>query len=167
MKDVRIFFLLLVSGLFSVIPAGCDTIEKNEHHQQIANEPPSLVTPTIESELIDINIQIGSCNFTAKLFNNPTTQVLVSKMPMTLNMNELNGNEKYVYLQESLPTDSKNPEHISAGALMLYGSDCMVLFYEDFQSSYSYTQLGYIENPAELASEMGSEKVEVTFIASL
>lgn len=40
---------------------------------------------------------------------------------------------------------------IHAGDIMLYGASCLVLFYEDFNTSYRYTPLGYIEDPDGLA----------------
>ena len=52
---------------------------------------------------------------------------------------------------------------IQVGDLMLYGSDCVVLFYETFQTSYSYTRLGSLDNPSELAASLGSGNVSVTF----
>lgn len=45
---------------------------------------------------------------------------------------------------------------------MLYGSDCLVLFYESISSGYSYTQLGSIDNPDELSAALGNGNVEVT-----
>lgn len=36
-------------------------------------------------------------------------------------MSDLNGNEKYYYLDENLPTNSENIGHINAGDIMLYG----------------------------------------------
>ena len=95
-----------------------------------------------------VKLSIGDMEFTAKLYDNDTARELVSQMPMELDMSELHGNEKYYYLPASLPTDAENPGNIHTGDLMLYGSDCLVLFYEDFHSSFSYTRLGYLENPA-------------------
>ncbi len=77
-------------------------------------------------------------------------------------MNELNGNEKYHYLSENLPTDSYRPVTIRNGDLMLYGSNCVVLFYETFASSYSYTRIGQLGNPSGLASVLGQGNVSVT-----
>ena len=80
-------------------------------------------------------------------------------------MHELNGNEKYCYMNESPPASSRRVGQIRTGDLMLYGSDCLVLFYESFQTSYSYTPLGHAENAEELAAALGTGDVEVTFAA--
>lgn len=112
-----------------------------------------------------VKLFIEDMEFTAKLYDNDTARELVSRMPMELDMSELHGNEKYYYLPASLPTDAENPGNIHTGDLMLYGSDCLVLFYEDFQSSFSYTRLGYLENPAGLSEAVGAGSVTVTFKA--
>ena len=78
-------------------------------------------------------------------------------------MNELNGNEKYHYLPERLPAHNERVRNIRSGDLMLYGSDCLVLFYESFPTSYSYTRLGYIENPEGLKEALGDGNVRVVF----
>lgn len=76
-------------------------------------------------------------------------------------MLELNGNEKYVNLAAKLPTDPKRVGRIEAGDLMLYGSDCPVLFYKSFDTSYSYTRLGHIEDTSGLADALGRGSVQV------
>ncbi|MDR3766586.1 MAG: cyclophilin-like fold protein [Butyricicoccus sp.] len=91
----------------------------------------------------------------------PATEVLLDLLPLTLDMQELNGNEKYATLPQALPTDATQPGQIHTGDLMLYGSDCLVLFYEDFPTSYSYTPLGKIDDPQGLAQALGTGNVEV------
>ena len=110
-----------------------------------------------ENNMIDINIKVGRSNFSAKLYDNKSTKQFIENFPVTYNMSELNGNEKYYYMQDSLPTDSKKPGIINKGDIMLYGSDCLVVFYKTFPTSYSYTKLGYIEDPNDLEKAVGKE----------
>lgn len=118
---------------------------------------------TEKRELPQLQIEAGGQIFTATLADNPTTRALLEQLPITISMSELNGNEKYYYLPDRLPTNASRPGNIHAGDLMLYGSDCLVLFYENFSSSYSYTTLGSIDDPAGLAAMLGRGSVEVTF----
>jgi len=111
----------------------------------------------------NLKISIGSSSFNATLEDNATATAFKTLLPMTVSMSEMNGNEKYYYLQGSLPTASSNPGTIRTGDLMLYGSSCVVLFYETFPTSYSYTRLGRVDNPVGLASALGSGDVTVTF----
>lgn len=111
----------------------------------------------------NLKISVGSASFTVTLENNATVTAFKALLPMTVKMSEMNGNEKYYYLPENLPTASSNPGTIQTGDLMLYGSSCLVLFYESFRTSYSYTRLGRVDNPSGLASALGSGSATVTF----
>lgn len=111
----------------------------------------------------NLKISVGSASFTVTLENNATVTAFKALLPMTVNMSEMNSNEKYYYLPENLPTASSSPGTIQTGDLMLYGSSCLVLFYESFRTSYSYTRLGRVDNPSGLASALGSGSATVTF----
>jgi hypothetical protein len=110
-----------------------------------------------------IKIKVNSQTFTATLLDNNSAKAFKGMLPMTINMNELNGNEKYYVLPNSLPTDSSNPGTIKTGDLMLYGSKTLVLFYKTFLTSYSYTKLGSVEDITGLATALGSDNVTITF----
>lgn len=110
-----------------------------------------------------LKISVGSTSFLVTLENNPAATAFKALLPMTISMSVLNGNEKYHNLPGNLPTASSNPGTIQTGDLMLYGSSCLVLFYETFRTSYSYTRLGRVENPSGLAAALGSGNASVTF----
>ena len=103
----------------------------------------------------DITIIVNGMSFHATLEDNDAAHTFASMLPLTLDI--------YCYLDSSLPTGSYRPGTIRSGDLMLYGSSCIVLFYETFSSSYSYTRLGRIDNPEGLASAVGGGNVTVRF----
>ena len=49
------------------------------------------------------------------------------------------------------------------GDLMLYGNNCIVLFYKSFSTQYSYTRIGHINDISGLESAVGSGSVQVRF----
>lgn len=110
-----------------------------------------------------MKITIGSKVFNATLFDNPTAAAFKALLPLTLDMEELNGNEKKFDLDRSLPTDASNPKTINNGDLMLWQNNTVVLFYKSFSTSYSYTKLGRIDDPAALEAALGKGNVTVTF----
>ena len=110
-----------------------------------------------------MRIKIGTRTFPATLEDNATATAFKALLPMTLAMKELNGNEKYFDFSNGLPTIAANPGTIQNGDLMLYGSKTLVLFYESFSTSYSYTRLGRVNDTAGLAAALGSGNVSVTF----
>lgn len=110
-----------------------------------------------------IRLLVGGAEFAATLADNAAAREFAARLPMTLAMNELNGNEKYGQLSEPLPTASEAPGRIHTGDLMLWGDDTLVLFYDTFSTSYRYTRLGAIDRPDGLADALGRGGVTVTF----
>lgn len=139
-----------------------------------ANEPPAPPPPTppvaelpeelpAEEGAVWIQITVGEQVFSTELYNNPAARAFAARLPLSVTMDELNGNEKFHYLAEPLPTEADRPGDIHPGELMLYGTDCLVLFYEGLSSSYSYTSLGRVGDASGLADALGSGSVQVTF----
>ena len=110
-----------------------------------------------------MKIKIGSKTFTATLFDNETTKVFKTMLPLTLRMSELNGNEKYVRFSKNLPTNTESIGTIHEGDLMLWGANTLVLFYKTFKTQYPYTKLGHIDNPSGLAAAVGSGDATISF----
>lgn len=110
-----------------------------------------------------IKIQVNGKMFKATLEDNPSARTFVEILPLEIDMTELNGNEKYFYLNSDLPGAPTNVKQIHAGDLMLFGSNCLVLFYKDFTTPYGYTRLGKLDNPDDLAKTLGNGNVRIKF----
>ena len=136
-----------------VTPDGPDNNKPDDNNNGNTNNPMTK----------KLTISIGSASFDVTLEENATATAFKALLPMTINMSEMNGNEKYHYLPGNLPAVSSNQGTIHAGDLMLYGSSCVVLFYETFSSSYSYTRIGKVDNPSGLSEAAGTGNVSVTF----
>ncbi|GAA4409091.1 hypothetical protein GCM10023187_31840 [Nibrella viscosa] len=129
----------------------------------IAPEQAGPETNTNDTMSTRISIKTGSRTFAATLLNNAAVTAFKQQLPLTLSMKELNRNEKYAQLPNELPTNAANPGTIQSGDLMLYGSNTLVLFYKTFRTSYKYSRLGRIDNPAGLTAALGAGDVTVTF----
>lgn len=136
-----------------------ESVENITENTNIINEEMN----TMNNEEIKINLIVNNKTFTATLENNETTRALTSMFPMTLNMSDLHSNEKYNYLNSSLTTNSSIPRMINAGDIKLYGNNCLVVFYDDFRNSYSYTNLGKVDNVDDFIAELGSGSVNIRF----
>lgn len=110
-----------------------------------------------------VEITIGSSKFTVVLADNVTASAFKALLPLSLRMNDINGNEKYHRMPRPLTAAAANPGTIQAGDLMLWGSDGLVLFYKGFSTPYSYTRIGRIDDVSGLARALGSGDVTVTF----
>ena len=144
-----------------------ENIEEINTENSIANSEETIEegseNMTNQSENIKINLIVNNKTFSATLNNNETVKELISMFPMTLHMSDLNANEKYHYLDSSLVTNSSNPRRINAGDIKLYGNNCLVVFYDSFSTSYSYTDLGKVDDVEGFVSELGRGDVTITF----
>ncbi len=108
-----------------------------------------------------INLKINNNDFTATLEDNKTVKRLLEEFPLEITMNDLNNNEKYFYLDQNLPTNTKHIDKINTGDIMLYGNNCLVIFYDTFNTSYSYTKIGHINNLSSLEEVVGNNDIKV------
>ena len=134
----RIFYCLFLL-IFLFVILGCTKVEKKKTYP---NEVVQTVKVIIQEE-----------EYLLHLEENETAKSFLEQLPQEFTMTELNGNEKYSYLNEILPTNPYYPQRIYSGDLMLYGNNCLVLFYQSFDTSYSYTKIGHVEDLADLGNE--------------
>ena len=161
MNSVRL--IVLVSAVTMSLLCSCDAGERvPPQTMPVAQAGGRAGKEAVSHKL---NVKIGPRTFTATLEDNAATVKFRQMLPLTLEMPDLNANEKHVRLPERLPTDLIKPGAIRAGDLLLWGDDTLVLFYETFRSSYSYTRLGKLDDPTGLAEAVGSGSVTVTFEA--
>ena len=124
---------------------------------------PRSEAPMASQETTHMWMSVGTQRFAVTVEDNPTARALVQLLPVTLEMAELNGNEKHGRLPRSLPVDGMRPGTIRTGDVLLYGNDTLVVFYQTFRSSYSYTRIGRIAESAGLAQALGPGDPRVTF----
>ena len=156
--------VIVVVFAFSFCAASCSkdeaatSVQNNENESAVNGNNNNDNTSTTK-----MKITIGTAVFTATLYDNPSATAFEAMLPLTIDMTELNGNEKYYNFSSTLFTNASVGGDIKAGDLMLYGNNVLVLFYKSFNTSYSYTKLGYIDNPNGLAAALGSGNVTVKF----
>jgi hypothetical protein len=125
---------------------------------------PSETSQTEAAEMQKLTIIVGSTEFTATMENNSSAEALIellSKKPLTIEMQDYGNMEKVGGLGTSLPT---NNEQITTapGDLILYQGNALVIYYAP--NSWNFTRLGKIDNVTaeELNAVLGNGSVTVT-----
>lgn len=150
MKKI-IFNLLIIMIL--IITTGC-------HHNNQINNPKENKEINNQNEVIkSVKAILNGNEYIINLEDNETARSFVKILPQELDMSELNGNEKYIYLDTSLPTTTYNPNKINSGDVMLFGDNCLVVFYKTFKTSYSYSKIGHIDN----LPDLGNDSITIKF----
>lgn len=108
-------------------------------------------------------VSIDGRAFAIELADNATAAAFANLLPLQVQMDELNGNEKYAFLDQALPSDPSVPGIIEAGDVMLYGGTCIVIFYETHSTSYAYTRIGKIADGAGLQAVVGAGSASASF----
>lgn len=152
MKKATNCFIAILSLIAVTLISSCSSDDDNN---------PETELPSYMDEKVEIHI--GSQTFMLSLFDNATGRAFRELLPLTISMEDVNANEKFCSLPQSLPGAVANPGTIRTGDLMAYGGNGLVLFYKTFSTSYSYARIGTVDNTAELESALGSGTVTITF----
>ena len=140
--------------------SGCDSTAK-EVSNAPTNNNNNVQAGISMNQNRSIQIQIDNKTFNATLEDNPTVEAFIKKLPLDVELEELNGNEKFYRFNDGFPTSDTKPDIIRTGDLMLYSSSYFVIFYKDFATSYSYTRLGKIEEVEGLVEALGENNIRV------
>lgn len=106
---------------------------------------------------------IGERRFAITMADTEAAREFAAMLPLTIDMPDLNNNEKHAQLPQSLSTEANRPGTIRNGDIMLYGSQTLVVFYLTFKSPYSYTRLGRVDDPVDLVQVLGRGTARITF----
>lgn len=142
-----------------LVTSGCEAAQSGPPAANAAD----AASPPAGKKESSMWMTVGERRFAITLADNAALRTFLTQLPLTLDMSELNGNEKHGELPKALPANASRPGTIRSGDLMLYGTDTLVIFYETFTSSYSYTRLGRVDDPAGLAKALGPRGVRVVF----
>lgn len=146
-KTAAIFYIIIVLTLsFCVNLTACYDIDGEDlsyeggaEEQKPAGDADSEANGNGEAMTVKITVNGTGAQFIAEFYDNGAAEKLYSGLPFTLEMNDM-PHEKYCYLDYSLPEDEVEPRNIYAGDIMLWRDNCLVVFYEPFETSYSYTR---------------------------
>lgn len=163
MRLARLLAALLACLLCVPLVACEGSGEALEDGSAAATEAQAESSMDEESGMEQMTITVNGETFEVELEDNETARAFAALMPLELPMEELNGNEKYYYLDQPLPSAPEAVGEIHAGDVMLFGDSCVVLFYQDFHTSYTYTRIGHVADPAGLAQAVGTGDAMVAF----
>jgi Uncharacterized conserved protein len=139
---------------------GC-TNKGDEKKFSLNQTQEKIIESQDQKEMNKITLEINQKEFQVTLVKNNAVEQLLLELPMSMEMNDLNRNEKYYYFNHSIPTKSESVGHIEVGDFMLFGDNCLVLFYDSFDTSYSYTRLGHVDNVDEFVKTVGNTNIKV------
>lgn len=142
-KDVLLFLL----GLLILVPSLYYL--KNYYEEKDNVDMDEIVTDNIFLTS-GVYMVIDDHYYEVEIEENKLGKEFIDLLPLEIEMTELNGNEKYYRLDHSLSSNDKKVGNISKGDLMLYDSNTLVLFYDSFESNYSYTRIGKVKDDFEL-----------------
>jgi hypothetical protein len=92
-----------------------------------------------------------------------TTFTDQSGRPLSVRLGELSLDVQTYLTMVAFIDASRETLCVRGADLMLYGSTTLVAFYLTFDSSYSYTRLGRVQDPTGLAQALGPRGVRVVF----
>ena len=167
-------FITIIIGLVlicTLVGCGKNTNNTTEPSNPITQEPstttPADTTPdttTTEDDTMNKTLMLKIDNTEVEVFwlDNDSVKALkqLAKNGLTIDLEMYGDMEQFGSLGSTLPSSDTNLT-ATAGDIMLYQSNKIVLFYGS--NSWSYTKLGHINlSKSELTELLGDENVTIT-----
>ena len=166
-------FITIIIGLVLICTlAGCgkntsnSTEPSNPSTQEPSTTTPADTTPdtTTEDDTMNKTLILKINNTEVEVFwlDNDSVKALkqLAKNGLTIDLEMYGNMEQFGSLGSTLPSSDANLT-ATAGDIMLYQSNKIVLFYGS--NTYSYTKLGHINlSKSELTELLGDENVTIT-----
>lgn len=118
----------------------------------------------IGSDTVRVSLEWNGGRAEMVLEDNATTRDFISKLPMTLNIEDFNNTEKIGYMDNTLIADDEargcDPEPGTVALYAPWGN--LSIFYKDWDASDDLVSMGYVESGLEQIEAI-SENTEITF----
>ncbi len=155
-----------LAGLFiGVLALGtCHAEDRpNSVAQAAASNESGRANASLGTKETKMLMTAGGRRFEIEMADTAAARAFVARLPMTLDMTDLNDNEKKFDLPKSLPANPARPGTIRVGDVMLWRDNTVVVFYKTFESSYTYTRLARVIDATGLVQALGAGSVQVQF----
>lgn len=153
-------FLAAAAIVASIPLVGCGS---NEQQVDTIAETEESTSTGEEDNVGTFELEVGGSVFSGHFASTEAADELASRLPLTLEMSELAGNEKYNFTGQDFPGDEETPSELHAGEIWIYSGDCIVLFYKDHANpGYSYKFAGSLDDASGLEEAVGTGSVEIT-----
>lgn len=170
MKKLFVIILLFILlGFLSACSnnAHVDEIESTDNKAKIeinkTDENSEIIT---DNKFMDtkedyrIKISVAGIELSATLYNNPTAEALVEKLPMTVKMNDLYNREMAYFFPDELPTDKVEITGYEVGEIIYWPPrNTLVIMYAQNGEKFGMQKVGMIDSGVDVFESTGDTEV--------
>lgn len=163
--------------LTAALLAGCSNTSASESNG--TSNPVSVSTPSAAAEqpasvpvtsdsateaLPNLQVTFNDAEYTMVYYPSTTAEYLVNQIP-SLSMlmppsYDMDGLYKYYDMPRPAPANEEEITSVSAGEVLMDGTDRLILYYQDAEITGSYTRVGYFTDTTGLAEALGDGDVQ-------
>ena len=135
-------FIIVAVFCFIVIKDNIDkkAIEKQEQESSEVGK------------LDNVSVKISGTPYIAYIESNKAAKSFLSHLPLEIEMNDINENEKRGYTYFKLSTSAKKLGKVEIGDILISGDSYIIIATKTFKTSDKYTKIGHIQNLGDLPS---------------